>query len=129
MLDPIQGLVTMSNLRFLLLFTLVLAQSLFTSAAQPKPPQNLIASEITASSFKLSWKKGNPDDHMYKIRYRAQQDDKFREITGIRGTEYKMENMQAFQHYEVKILAVTHSAESPETPTIDVVTGELGAYL
>ncbi|XP_052776376.1 tyrosine-protein phosphatase Lar-like isoform X3 [Mya arenaria] len=94
--------------------------------ALPNPPVKLMVSEITPSSMKLSWKSGNPDDLAYIIQYKAKQDTgEFREITGINKTEYKIEKMQAYQHYELRVIAVTKIGRSPASASVEVVTGEL----
>lgn len=130
-MDPLPGPRTMCMSRSLLglqLFILVLTQISFTSAARPKSPKGLRAFEVLPDSMKLSWTKANPDDIAYVIQYKARQDKDFREIPSIKGVEYKIEQMQPHQLYQIQVFAVTPNGRSPPSGTIEVVTGEIGAY-
>lgn len=110
--------------------TIIIHQVSFTTAALPSPPVKLTASEITFSSLKLSWKPGNQDDIAYIVQYKAKQDPgEFRQITSIKKTEYTIKKMEAYQHYELRAIAVTKGGRSPPSASLEVVTGELGGYL
>ncbi|XP_060552121.1 tyrosine-protein phosphatase Lar-like isoform X3 [Ruditapes philippinarum] len=94
--------------------------------ALPNPPVKLTASEITPSSLKLSWKPGNQDDISYVVQYKAKSSPgDFIEIKSVKNTEYMIEKMNAFQHYQLRAIAVTKSGRSPPSAVIEVVTGEL----
>ena len=110
------------------LLVVFLIQISFTSAAKPNPPEDLTAFEITPTSIKVSWRSTNVDDLSYTLQYKAKQDPKWREITGIKDTVFKIEKMHPFQMYEIQVIAVTKPARSYPSPTVEVVTGEIGAY-
>ncbi|XP_053394772.1 tyrosine-protein phosphatase Lar-like isoform X3 [Mercenaria mercenaria] len=94
--------------------------------ALPNPPVKLTASEITPSSLKLSWKPGNQDDISYIVQYKAKQHPgDFHEIKSVKKTEYTIEKMEAYQHYELRAIAVTKSGRSSPSASLEVVTGEL----
>lgn len=116
-------------LRVLWIIAIFIQQVSFTTAALPKPPVKLTASEITPSSLKLSWKPGNSDDISYIVEYKAKHDPGvFRQIPSIEKTEFTIQKMEAFQQYELRVIAVTKSGRSLPSATLEVVTGELGGY-
>jgi len=116
--------------RLLIIVALALTELSFTSADLPAPPQKLSLSEITASSMKLSWKRGNSDDIGYIVQYKAKQDPNgFREIKGINTTEFVIDMLQPFLQYEFRTIAITKTGRSPPSMLVEAVTGELGAYV
>lgn len=129
---PDQGSSTMSSsacFRVISILTLIIYQVSFTTAALPNPPVKLTASEITPSSLKLSWKPGNPDDISYIVQYKAKADQgDYKEIKSIKKTEFTIVKMNAFQHYQLRAIAVTKTGRSLPSAVIEVVTGELGGY-
>lgn len=121
---------TMCSFQALWILGGILLQVSFITAALPNPPVKLSASEITASSLKLSWNPGNKDDLSYIVEYKAKQDSgQFKQLTGIQKTEISIENMEPYRHYELRAIAVTNSGRSPPSAPLEIVTGEIGAYL
>lgn len=116
-----------SHLYCFLLFILI--QISFTSAARGNPPGRPSASEIQPTSLKVSWTRGNVDDISYIVQYKAKQDSRWYEKVGIEGTEFVITQMQPFQNYEIRVLALTKTGRTSPSPTIEVVTGEIGGYL
>ena len=113
------------------LFAVCLSNGIhFAAAAMPNPPVKLTASDITPSSLKLARKSGNTENvQSYIIQYKLKHDPgDYRQIIGIRGTEYTIEQMLPYQQYELRVIAVTKLGHSMPSAPIEIVTGELGLY-
>ena len=107
-----------------------LSNGIHFATAMPNPPVKLTASDITPSSLKLAWKSGNTENvQSYIIQYKLKHDPgDYRQIIGIRDTEYMIEQMLPYQQYELRVIAVTKLGRSMPSAPIEIVTGELGLY-
>lgn len=107
--------------------TVCLSNGIHFATAMPNPPVKLTASDITPSSLKLAWKSGNADNvQSYIIQYKLKHDPgEYRQIIGIRDTEYMIERMLPYQQYELRVIAVTKLGQSMPSAPIEIVTGEL----
>lgn len=97
-----------------------------SSSALPIAPENVQASEITATSVKLSWSyKGSDELAYYAIQHKpkyAQQ--AYAEISGITTMYYQVRNLSPHTEYEFVIIAVNEVGRGQPSIPISVTTGE-----
>jgi len=103
-------------------------------AALPAAPTNLQASEITATSVKLTWSYPDPDDlTYYVIRYGPKTPLKnsrlqVHEMSGIVTMYYSLRPLSPYTEYEIQVIAVNQVGRGPPSAPITVRTGETGQY-
>lgn len=102
--------------------------STFTTAL-PNPPAGLEASDVTATSLKLSWDVfASSGDLSYIVQYKPvnKRGADYKEKTGIVNPVYTVGHLMAFTRYEFRVIAVTNIGRGSPSDTIEVTTGELG---
>ncbi|XP_011267773.1 tyrosine-protein phosphatase Lar isoform X6 [Camponotus floridanus] len=100
--------------------TMVKVQSL------PGPPENVQASDITATSVKLSWSYKRPDDlQYYVIQHKPKHvNQAFAEISGITTMYYHVRSLSPYTEYELYVIAVNSIGRGPPSAPVIVTTGE-----
>lgn len=106
------------------------------SSALPTAPNRLFASEVTASSVKLSWDagRGHADPgQTYVVQYRVigsgsggGSHGEWREKGNIQLTVHTVTQLKAFTQYEFRVLAVNSIGRGKPSDPIQLTTGELG---
>ncbi|XP_077297678.1 tyrosine-protein phosphatase Lar isoform X3 [Arctopsyche grandis] len=94
----------------------------------PGPPTNVRASEITATSVRLTWSFNGPEDPQYyviqfKPKYANQA---YSEISGIITMYYAVRNLSPYTEYELFVIAVNNIGRGPPSAPAVVTTGETG---
>ncbi|XP_072749462.1 tyrosine-protein phosphatase Lar isoform X5 [Anoplolepis gracilipes] len=100
--------------------TMVKVQSL------PGSPENVQASDITATSVKLSWSYKRPDDlQYYVIQHKPKHvNQAFAEISGITTMYYHVRSLSPYTEYELYVIAVNSIGRGPPSAPVIVTTGE-----
>ncbi|XP_046366897.1 tyrosine-protein phosphatase Lar-like isoform X5 [Haliotis rufescens] len=96
--------------------------------ALPNPPAGLEASDVTATSLKLSWDVfASSGDLSYIVQYKPvnKRGADYKEKTGIVNPVYTVGHLMAFTRYEFRVIAVTNIGRGSPSDTIEVTTGEL----
>ena len=102
------------------------------ASALPSPPTRLFASEVTASSVKLSWDSGGSSDRepiqSYIILYKPHRNGagKYREKGNIVQNVHTVTHLRAFTQYEFRVVAVSNVGRGAPSAPIQLTTGELG---
>ncbi|XP_064477479.1 tyrosine-protein phosphatase Lar-like isoform X1 [Ornithodoros turicata] len=95
--------------------------------ALPKPPTNLIVSDITATSVRLSWsyEQGADNIRYYVIRYKPRTVHReYSELSGITTTFYSVRDLSAYTEYEFYVTAVNDLGRGSPSVPATVTTGE-----
>ena len=129
-------------LGLLLLVSLILLPSPGASAL-PGAPTRLFASEVTASSVKLSWDSGPASSRRepvlsYVILYKPLRKKggggggggggKYRERGNVVQSVHTVAHLKAFTQYEFRVVAVSSVGRGAPSAPIQLTTGELGWY-
>ncbi|ELU00302.1 hypothetical protein CAPTEDRAFT_229069 [Capitella teleta] len=96
--------------------------------ALPKAPDNVVTSEVTATSVKLTWSSGNVDPiQSYTITYKPNfaQGSEHPSIPNIMNPEYTVTGLSAYTRYEFRVIAVNNIGQGEPSNPVDVTTGEL----
>jgi netrin-G3 ligand len=98
------------------------------SSALPGPPTNLRASEITATSVRLSWSyTGAEELQYYVIQFKPKYANQpYSEISGIITMYYTIRNLSPYTEYELFVIAVNNIGRGPPSTPVVVTTGETG---
>lgn len=113
------------------LLLIVFLPSPCSPSALPSAPTRLFASEVTASSVKLSWDSTNREPvRFYIIQYKPKNDDAadYTEKRNIVQTVYTVTHLKAFTEYEFRVVAVNNIGRGSSSDPISFTTGELGLY-
>lgn len=113
------------------LFVICILTSPCSPSALPGPPTRLTASEVTASSVKLSWDSGSREPvYSYIIQFKPKHDAAadYTEKRNIVHNVYTVTNLKAFTDYQFRVVAVSNIARSTPSAPLEVTTGELGLY-
>lgn len=86
------------------------------------------ASEITATSVRLTWSYSIPEDLLYYvIQYKPKYANQaFSEISGIITKFYAVRNLSPYTEYEMYVVAVNNIGRGPPSAPVVVTTGETG---
>ena len=101
-------------------------------AAMPKAPTDVEASDLTATSARLSWEPADEDDsagtiESYVVQYRRKYSPgtSYDEITDVVGaTEFVVTGLSPYTTYEVRVIAVNNIGRGLPSTIVDVATGE-----
>lgn len=98
--------------------------------ALPNPPTDLVASEVTGSSVKLSWIAPSGESvESYVIQYRrkdAMLGLNMNEVKDIWATEYVVRHLSPFVMFEFYVSAVNNIGRGVPSFPLNVLTGESG---
>lgn len=99
--------------------------------ALPSAPTNVKASEITATSVRLTWSYNVPEDLLYYvIQYKPKYANQaYSEISGIITKFYAVRNLSPYTEYEMYVVAVNNIGRGPPSAPVVVTTGETGKFL
>ncbi|XP_064213194.1 tyrosine-protein phosphatase Lar isoform X6 [Tribolium castaneum] len=92
----------------------------------PGPPINVRASEITATSVRLTWSYNGPEDlQYYVIQFKPKYANQaFSEISGIITMYYTIRSLSPYTEYEMYVIAVNNIGRGPPSAPEFVTTGE-----
>ncbi|XP_064626984.1 tyrosine-protein phosphatase Lar-like isoform X3 [Lineus longissimus] len=96
--------------------------------ALPKPPINLVTSEVTPTSVKLTWSSGNTDPvESFIIEYKRKYKEgaTYTQVSNIQDMEYVIRQLQAYTVYELRVVAVNNIGRGIESSPTEVTTGEM----
>lgn len=94
--------------------------------ALPGAPTDVKASEITATSVRLSWSYTGPEElHYYVIQYKPKHANQaYSEISGVITMYYSVRNLSPYTEYELFVIAVNNIGRGPPSAPVIVSTGE-----
>ncbi|XP_044270213.1 tyrosine-protein phosphatase Lar isoform X1 [Tribolium madens] len=92
----------------------------------PGPLINVRASEITATSVRLTWSYNGPEDlQYYVIQFKPKYANQaFSEISGIITMYYTIRSLSPYTEYEMYVIAVNNIGRGPPSAPEFVTTGE-----
>jgi hypothetical protein len=96
----------------------------------PKAPANVQASDITATSVRLSWMAvyddtaGTIESYVVQYRRKYAPGTSYDEVTDILGTEFTLMGLNAYTTYEMRVIAVNNIGRGLPSGLVDVSTGE-----
>ncbi|XP_044737145.1 tyrosine-protein phosphatase Lar isoform X1 [Chrysoperla carnea] len=92
----------------------------------PSAPTDVKASEITATSVRLSWSYNGPEElHYYVIQFKPKHANQaYSEISGIITMYYSVRNLSPYTEYEFFVIAVNNIGRGPPSVPVIVSTGE-----
>ena len=101
-------------------------------AAMPKAPTDVEASDLTATSARLSWEPADEDAsagtiESYVVQYRRKYSPgtSYDEITDVVGaTEFVVTGLSPHTTYELRVIAVNNIGRGLPSTIVDVATGE-----
>lgn len=96
--------------------------------ALPIAPTNVKASEITATSVRLTWSYTGPEDlQYYVIQFKPKYANQaYSEISGIITMYYAVRNLSPYTEYEMYVIAVNNIGRGRPSDPVTVTTGETG---
>lgn len=115
---------------FLILFVTFVAHSAVTDV--PLPPHSLTVMEVTAKTVRLSWDSDNDRvrNLLYVVQYKQikKGNADYKEVAGISTKLRTVDRLKPFTEYEFRVAAMNAVGRSWFSPTVSVITGEIGWY-
>uniref|UniRef100_A0A1B6E7X3 protein-tyrosine-phosphatase n=1 Tax=Clastoptera arizonana TaxID=38151 RepID=A0A1B6E7X3_9HEMI len=91
----------------------------------PGPPTNIQASDITATSVRLTWTYPTDDKLYFVIQYKPKfANQAYAEISGIITVHYTVRSLSPYTEYEMFVVAVNNIGRGPPSSPTIVTTGE-----
>lgn len=96
--------------------------------ALPVSPSNVVISEVSATSARLSWSYPRPEEpHYFVLQYKPRTGSHaFSEISGVITHYYTVRGLSPFTEYEFFVIAVNNIGRGPVSRAVLATTGETG---
>lgn len=101
-----------------------------STAAGPRPPLNLVVSNVTATSVRLSWSyegAGGENISYYVVQYKPRQANRdYSETSDITTQFHHVHNLSPYTEYEFYVLAVNDLGRGTRSVPVTITTATAG---